>query len=565
MGDGAGDGETEPFLLSVSVPAPGVRELVVGVRSALDGSIRQAPMTRDDPSHTGWWSASVPASAGDRYWLMADGVGPLVDPSTNDLVMDHGQPFGVVRTAPWPVRPRLGYHHHHPVIYELHVRGFAHTFSGMIERLPYLADLGVQVIELMPVHPFDDGDNYWGYMPIVWGAIHRPYASGDDAPQELADLIEAAHRHGIEVWLDVVFNHTGEGDRHTWTFHGLGDDGVYRRDAVGALTNDTGCGNDINALSPVARHLIFQALHRFADLGIDGFRFDLASILTRDGGELVHRIGHWAAARGVSLVAEPWDLAAYQVGAGFADQRWSQWNDRFRDDVRRFLRGEAGMVPAMIERVSGSPDLFDGRAWRSLNYVASHDGLTLHDLTTVTDDRHLAWDCGDELRGQQICNAFSYLLMSSGAAMFQMGDEMGRSLGGLDNPYDLDGPTNWLDWGLLDRWPELRASVRTLIALRRLADPHHVRCFGVDGDVDTGYESRSLAWSSGALYVMANAWWEPLTFRTQVAGPWVLGHTTSEATTWSSDGTVVVAPRSVTVLVHEGALDDRRHPAQPSD
>jgi glycogen operon protein len=301
------------------------------------------------------------------------------------------------------------------------------------------------------------------------------------------------------------------------------------------------------------RELVLEALERYADLGIDGFRFDLASILTRDGGELVRRIGDWAERRGVRLIAEAWDLAAYQVGRGFPDARWAQWNDRFRDDVRGFARGEAGLVPAMVQRVHGSPELFDGQAWRSVNFVDAHDGLCLHDLTTVTDDRHRSWDCGPELRMQQLKNYFTYLLLSAGAAMFVQGDEFARTQQGHDNPYDVDGPISWVDWTRLEAWRPLREHVQQLLRLRRRLDHDDVRVFGVSGGPDFGYESRSLAWRSGDVYVMANSWWEPLEF--QVADPvtWRMEVATSPDTVRRDDGTVVVAPRSMVVLLADHA------------
>jgi glycogen operon protein len=543
--------------LTVSVHAPDARELTLTVRSRRDGQLVTTPMARSTTQDQGTWSATVPAVDGDHYWLMADGVGPLVDPAACQVAMIGGRPLGVVRTEPWPRVPPLEPHRRaeHPVIYEVHVKGFARTFAGLVHTLPYLAELGVDVIELMPIHPFDTSDNYWGYMPIVWGALHEPYAAGTDAAAELAALTTAAHAHGLEVWADVVFNHTGEGDpsRTTWSLRGLDDAHAYLRNPDGSYNDDAGCGNVADPSDPNIRALVLQALERYADLGIDGFRFDLASALTRDGGHLVRSIGDWAAARDVRLVAEPWDLAAYQVGHAFPDRRWAQWNDRFREDVRGFLRGEEGLVPGLVERVTGSPHLFDGQAWRSVNFITAHDGLTLHDLTTVTDDRRRAWDCGPELRPQQLANAFCYLLLSAGSAMFVMGDEFARTQDGHDNPYDIDSPLTWVDWGRLDEWRELHDTVRHLLRLRRSVDHSSVRCFGVNGAPDIGYGSRSLAWATGPLYVCANAWWEPLSFHVQTDGPWRLELATSPDTRLIGTATVEVAPRSVAVLVRSDA------------
>jgi isoamylase len=541
--------------LSVSVRAPSAGRVVVCIRPAAGGEVRSVPCTRSgavasDDGHTSWWRAATTAHAGDLYWLEVDDGEALVDPSAEALTFVDGRPVGVVRGADWPSRPQLGRTMAHPVVYETHVRGFARTFAGMHERLAYLADLGVDVIELMPVHPFDTRDNYWGYMPIVWGAVHQPYATGPDAAAELADLVAAAHEHGLAVWLDVVFNHTGEGDRAhpTWSLRGL-DPSAYRTRPDGSPFDDSGCGNDADPAHPWVRALVLEALERYADLGIDGFRFDLASLLTRDGGELARRIGDWADERGVTLVAEAWDLASYQVGDGFPDRRWRQWNDRFRDDVRGFVRGEAGLVAAMAQRVQGSPDLFGDQAWRTVNFVTAHDGLCLYDLTAVTDDRHRAWDCGPDLRPQQLRNHLTHLLLSAGAAMFVMGDEFARTQHGHDNPYDVDGPISWVDWHRLVEWHDLHAYVQALLRARRHLDHDAVQVYGVHGETDLGHDSRSLAWRSGDVYVMANSWWEPLVFHVVAPGTWRLELASSPDTEQRSDGTVVVAPRSTAVLM----------------
>jgi len=415
------------------------------------------------------------------------------------------------------------------------------------------------VIELMPVHPFDTSDNYWGYMPLVWGAVHRPYAHGSDAPTELADFVAAAHAHEIEVWLDVVFNHTGEGEaaKPTLSLRGIDDSHAYLHRPDGTYNNDSGTGNVSNPADPNIRHLILAALDRFANLGIDGFRFDLASLLTRDGGGLIAQITDWAARRDVRLIAEPWDLAAYQLGEW--EPPWLQWNDRFRDDVRGFVRGEPGKVAAVMQRVQGSPDLFvgaaDGAATPSVNFITAHDGLTMHDLTLVTSDHHHSWDTGDALRMQQLKNYFTMLLLSSGAAMFVMGDEFARTQSGLDNPFNIDSPVTWVDWTRLESWSELHDYVQALLRLRRAHRPTDFEFYGAtQSHPDIGWESRSIAWSAGGLYVMANAWWEPLKFELQENGPWTIELSTSPSTSPSRTASfdrgaaLTVAPRSMIVL-----------------
>lgn len=504
--------------------------------SSLDTSV--VAMVRS--SEESEWHGEAEADEGDVYWFVADGVGPLLDPQSMDVVMTPVGPHSVVRTR-WPKQPPLAVQHRDPVVYEVHVRGFAATFAGCAERLAYLADLGVNVIELMPVHPFDPSDNYWGYMPLVWGAVHRPYAASDDAPGELASFVEAAHSHGLEVWLDVVVNHTGEGDATmpTLSLRGLDDANAYLHRADGSYIDDSGCGNDSNPADPYIRHLVVSALDRFADLGIDGFRFDLASLLTRDGGGLVDRITQWATHRRVRLIAEPWDLAAYQVGKW--PPPWLQWNDRFRDEVRGFVRGEPGLVHAVMKRLQGSPDLFAAAPDCSVNFVTAHDGLTMHDLTIVTSDHHHSWDCGDALRLQQLKNYFTMLLLSAGTPMFVMGDEFARTQDGHDNPYNIDSEVTRVDWSRLDSWSELHDYVRRLLRLRLLHPPANFRFYGLDSVPDTSPESRVLAWTAGGVYVMVNAGWESASFVFQEDGPWL------EALSSVAPHDTTLAPRSVVV------------------
>ena len=520
-------------------------------------TVSETVMARQPEGPT--WFGEAEADDGDLYWFVADGVGPLLDPDAMDVMLTADGPRSAVRSV-WPTRPRLDAHHLDPIVYELHVRGFAKTFAGCIDRLAYLVDLGVNVIELMPVHPFETSDNYWGYMPLVWGAVHRPYAEGGDAPEELASLVEAAHSHNIEVWLDVVFNHTGEGaaTKPTQSLRGLDNANAYLYRADGAYNDDSGCGNVSNPADPYVQELVLTALGRFADLGIDGFRFDLASLLTRDGGALVGRITSWAADRGVRLIAEPWDLAAYQVGQWSAP--WLQWNDHFRDEVRGFVRGEAGLVEAVIARVQGSPDLFENAmesiAGGSVNFLTAHDGLTMHDLTVVTSDHHHAWDCGDGLRMQQLKNYFTMLLLSAGTPMFVMGDEFARTQQGLVNPYDIDSEVTWVDWGRLTAWQGLHEHVQALLRLRQSHPPTDFRFYGAAGAPDTSSESRSVAWSASGLYVMANAWWEAVDFELQEPGPWAVALSTDATQTVNRSAaettSITVAPRSMMVWQRAG-------------
>jgi glycogen operon protein len=545
------------------IHAPAAQTVVVWVQPAEGAAPVPTAAIRTDE---GWsddvWVATLAIADGDTYWLVVDDGVPLLDPHCRALVHTPDGPRSMWR-APWPAHAQGSPLAAAPIVYELHVRGFGRTFGGVAERLDRVVAAGANVVELMPVHPFDPSDNYWGYMPLVWGAVHGEYGTDAlHAAEECAALIAAAHDRGLHVWLDVVFNHTGEGDATmpTRSLRGLDDAHLYRHHPDGRYVDDSGCGNDIDPSHPYVRALVLEALDRYADLGFDGFRFDLASLLTRDGGGLVQQITEWAAGRRVTLVAEPWDLGAYQVGAAVWPASWLQWNDRFRDDVRGFLRGEPGLVGAIRQRVSGSDDLFsagndgegvgagDGAA-RSLNFVTAHDGLTLHDLTMVTSDRHRSWDCGDQLRPQQLQNYFTMLLLSAGTPMWVMGDEFARTQGGHDNPYDIDGPISWVDWRRATEWAGLTAFVRELVALRQACPPgaDGFRFHGVGAAIDESYESRSIAWSSAGLYVMVNAWWEPLTFTVQEPGRWQHELATASPTV-DGPGVFTLAPRSIVVL-----------------
>ena len=529
-------------LRRIRVHAPDAITMKIGTAN---GSVHA---TRE-PGGTGEWVAEFEAVVGDQYWLSVNNGQALLDPNCWALVHTADGPRSVVREA-WARHPQGSPLTTPPIVYELHVRGFGRTFRGCIEHLDHVASVGANVIELMPVHPFDNSDNYWGYMPLVWGAVHGEYAADAlHAAEELAELITAAHERGMHVWLDVVFNHTGEGDATlpTRSLRGLDDANAYRLQHDGSYFNDSGCGNDINPTNSNVRFLIMEALNRYADLGVDGFRFDLAPLLARDRSELIEQITTWSVERGVTLVAEPWDLASYTLGSPMWPTGWLQWNDRFRDDIRGFLRGEAGLVAVVQERVQGSYDLFvDGPA-SSLNFVAAHDGLTMHDLTTVTSDHHYSWDCGDEKRLQQLKNYFALLLLSAGTPMWVMGDEFARTQQGHQNPYNIDGPLSWVDWERADEWKELTEFVRDVVRLRREHPPADFRFYGAKGDVDEAHESRSIAWCSNDLYVMVNAWWLPVTFTAQEPGEWTFVLATAPHDV-AQAGSMTVAPRSVVIL-----------------
>ena len=550
------------------------------------------------------WKGEVPVGA--RYLLLIDGDRPVLDPRATEVWFPQGHsraaaevggehatfPRAVAR--PWPTeRPQR--HTDRPlVVYEAHVRGLtkrrdrsdAGTFRAAIDELPRLRELGVSVLELLPVHQFDpDEGNFWGYMPLVFGAIHRQYAATDDPAGELAELVDAAHAHDIEVWLDVVLNHTTEEDRTgpTYSLRALAEREYYVVDADGVYLDDAGTGNVVDATSPPARRLMMEALDRLADLGVDGFRFDLAAVLARDP-DFVRSIGDWGERRDIRLVAEPWDMARYLLGPDFPDQRWMQWNGEFRDDVRGFLRGEPGMVSRVAKRLSGSPDLF-GSPMTSLNFVTAHDGFSMYDLVSY-DHRHNeanGWDNTDghhdnrswnsgwegdvgvpdsvlELRERRIRNAMCLLLLSHGVPMFTAGDEFARTQGGNNNAYNQDNETSWIDWERAAESADLERFVRRLTELRSahpiLADPAPwddlVTVHGATGGPDESFESRSIAWSVDGLYVMANMWWEPVEFEVQASGDWWVVVDTNDP--WAppvgsrAGERVTVGPRSIVVL-----------------
>jgi isoamylase len=479
------------------------------------------------------------------------------------------------------------------VIYELHVAGFTRhpssgvaagkrgTYAGLVEKIPYLQELGVTAVELLPVFQFDPQDapagftNYWGYSPVSFFAPHAAYSSRPDplGPlDEFRDMIKAFHRAGIEVILDVVFNHTAEGDQRgpTLCYRGLANNFYYMLEPDGeTFANYSGCGNTFNANNPIVRRLIIDSLHHWVrEMHVDGFRFDLASILARDeqgrpleDPPLLWDIETDPALAGIKLIAEAWDAAGlYQVGSFIGDS-WKEWNGRFRDDVRSFLRGDPGTVSRFASRLLASPDIYghqEREPEQSVNFVTCHDGFTLNDLVSYNHkhneangeenrdgaDHNLSWNCGAEgptddpaveaLRNRQVKNFLALTLLALGAPMLLMGDEVRRSQGGNNNSYCQDNEIGWFDWELPARHADVHRFVRLLIAARlkrdlAVEDPdltlnqilgqarlawHGVRL----GQPDWGDDSHSIAltaWSLTrrfAFHLMVNAWWEPLEF-----------------------------------------------------
>ncbi len=493
------------------------------------------------------------------------------------------------------------------IIYEMHPRGFTRhlssgvkhpgTFEGLIEKLDYLKDLGVNCIELMPVFEFDEwenrrvnpttGDtlcNYWGYSTVGFFAPKSGYAATGKFGKQSAEfksMVRALHESGMQVMLDVVFNHTAEGGEGgpVISFKGIDNKTYYMLDKDGTYLNFTGCGNTINCNHPVVRDFVLESLrHWSSEYHIDGFRFDLASVLGRsmDGSPLsnpplLETLAHDPVLSHCDLVAEAWDAGGlYQVGSFPSYGRWGEWNGKYRDAARRFLKGDPGSVAEMVQRIMGSPDLYKagGRPPQaSVNFITCHDGFTLADLFSYNEKHNLengeanrdgtsdnnSWNCGEEgpsenpeisaLRIRLRKNAMALLMLSQGTPMLLMGDECGRTQRGNNNAYCHDAEWNWLNWNLLESEKEMLEFTRRMIAFRK-AHPSLRRTDWLTGidQIGSGYpdiswhgiipwkpdwsfQSRSLAFMLCGrhskrlpggrcefIYFAMNSWQEPLSF-----------------------------------------------------
>jgi isoamylase len=485
------------------------------------------------------------------------------------------------------------------VVYEMHVRGFTShpssgiaqekrgTYAGLIEKIPYLEELGITAVELLPVFQFDPHDcppglvNYWGYAPVSFFSPHQAYSSrpnGSGPVEEFRDMVKALHRAGIEVILDVVFNHTTEGNHSgpTLSFKGIDNPTYYILDAdLSRYADYSGTGNTLNANNPIVRRMIVDSLRYWVEeMHVDGFRFDLASILARDssGRPLANPPVLWdiesdPALAGTKMIAEAWDAAGlYQVGS-FVGDSWKEWNGKFRDDVRSFFRSDPGSVRRIADRLLGSPELYGHKqreAEQSVNFVTCHDGFTLNDLVSY-DQKHnqengegnrdgandnRSWNCGvegpsldpaiEKLRNRQVKNFLTVTMLSLGLPMILMGDEVRRTQGGNNNAYCQDNEISWLDWRLLDQHADLHRFVRLLLErrLRRQIAPEQEReslnqliekavkaWHGVKlNQPDWSDDSHSLAFSAEIrreellFYLILNAYWESLEFELPAIG-----------------------------------------------
>ncbi len=509
-----------------------------------------------DPDLNRWgdiWSVFVPgAGPGQLYHYQADGPhepqrghrfdpqARLIDPYAKALAGHFlSAEDGIVRPPKcvviddefdWQGDRHLRIPLAETVIYELHVRGFTRarssgvehpgTYLGVIEKIPYLKSLGVTAVELMPVNEFPiydclgqkpDRPNYWGYDPMAFFAPHRGYAAGSEPGcqvREFKQMVRALHEAGIEVILDVVFNHTAEGNEFgpTFGFKGLENRVYYMlENGGGNYRNYTGCGNTLNGNHPIVRELIFHCLrHWVHNYHVDGFRFDLASILSRDrqgninpNPPVVEAIAEDPLLADTKIIAEAWDAAgAYQVGS-FANLRWAEWNGRYRDDLRKFWRSDPNMIGPLATRLAGSSDLYQSsgrQPYHSINFITSHDGFPLNDLVSYNDKHNEANDEGNrdgdnnnysynygvegptrrkaikETRLRQIKNQLASLMLSQGVPMLTAGDECRRTQGGNNNAYCQDNAISWFNWRLTQRHADLLRFCQALIAFRK-AEP----------------------------------------------------------------------------------------------
>ncbi len=480
------------------------------------------------------------------------------------------------------------------VIYELHMRGFtrhassdvAHpgTFLGLTEKIPYLKALGITAVQLMPVMEFDEMDNpnrhpvtgerlrnYWGYSTQSFFAPKAAYAANiGEQVLEFKTMVKAFHEAGIEVILDVVYNHTSEGNENgpALSFRGLDNSLYYMLDRQGRYLNYSGCGNTLKCNHPLVRDLIIESLVYWVDeMHVDGFRFDLASILGRDvNGEvltdppLLRHIAEHPQLAGTKLLAEAWDAAGLsQVGQFPSWGRWAEFNGYFRDDVRRFLRSEPGMLPALARRISGSPDIYraDVGPHHSINFVTCHDGFSLHDLVSYNHKHNwanaehnrdgwndnLSYNCGHEgathdphilaLRQRQMRNFLTMLLLSQGVPFLSQGDEFGRTQQGNNNAYCQDNELSWVDWSLAKTNAGLVRFTRMMIELRKrffCIDRDHfinrITWHGPRGEADWSNACRSLAFhlhghgTQPNLFVIFNSHWEAQLFRLPANPGW---------------------------------------------
>lgn len=606
------------LLYGAADPVTPLLEYRLDVRANKSGRIWHCWITAERVPHAAYyaWRVEGRHDPGSGYYFDSDKI--LLDPfapavyfppgysrlaATKPGPNDGRAPLGVLPKTDPPVlfrhEPSAPRASHELVVYELHVKGFtmransdvtpAHrgTFAGLVEKIPYLKSLGITAVELMPVHQCDPQEgSYWGYMTLNFFSPHKAYAADQSeggAIEEFREMVAKFHEHGIDVWLDVVYNHTSEAgpDGPTHSYRGVDNQSWYlMTNDRGRYRNETGCGNTFRCDHPVVQTLIISSLmYWIQQMNVDGFRFDLASVFTirEDGSRdldhpsLISEIGFLAARHGVRMIAEAWDIESYLLGRSFPGHNWRQWNGKYRDDLRDFVRGVPGRVGPLMQRLYGSDDLFPDdpqnsyRPFQSLNFITAHDGFCLYDLVAYnskhneanghnnTDgaDDNRSWNCGWEgdvgappevlaLRRQQVKNFFCLLMLSNGTPMFCAGDEFLATRKGNNNPYNQDNEINYLDWALLETNRDIFRFFQQMIAFRK-AHPSigrslywrgDVRWYGAIGrEVDLSPEGHTLAYclrgttvDDDDIYVMVNGSWADKPFRVQDgrAAEWLL-------------------------------------------
>jgi glycogen operon protein len=570
--------------------------LVRGIGQGIQYAYRMACEPNPDPSiHRFDWSArlldpSAKSVAGRPIWGYPD---QAIDPAWKPKYLRRG--VATDDDFDWKGDRPLNTPLSDSVIYELHARGFTRhpssgvqapgTFAGLIEKIPYLQKLGITAVELLPVNEFEETEpdrvnpttgerllNYWGYQPVSFFAPKSSYASTVDGHfviREFKEMVRQLHLAGIEVILDIVLNHTAEGNQTgpTFSFRGI-DNAVYYllKAGTGEYLDFSGCGNTLNCNHPVVREMGLRCLRYWVtEMHVDGFRFDLASILGRgsDGSVLpnapfLEMIAGDPVLADTKIIAEAWDAAGvYQVGSFQSFGRWAEWNAAFRDDIRRFVKSDPGMVSSLAARLVGSPDLYEAshRApQQSINFITCHDGFTLADLVSYSqkhneangganrdgNNENLSWNCGSEgpssaddverLRSRQIKNFATLLLISQGVPLILGGDEFRRSQRGNNNAYCQDNEISWIDWQLQQNHADMHRFFQLLIGFRKrhkslrpnsFTDGPKIEWHGVRlGQPDWSQESRSLAMHlsqkhndlTKEIYLIANSYWNSLTF-----------------------------------------------------
>lgn len=554
------------------------------------------------------------AICGRYNWIDNASFGYDVGSKLKDLSYNKSKNYGIVSKSAvvdvsifdWEGDKPLNIPMKNTIIYEMHVRAFTYhpsskvnnpgTYLGVVEKIPYLKELGITTIELLPVQEFNDEENiktnpvtgerlkqFWGYSTISFFPPDSWYATKKDglaAVFEFKEMVKQLHKAGIEVIMDVVYNHSGEGNEFgpTVSFRGLDNSIYYMLDRGRYYKNYSGCGNTLNCNHPVVRQLIMDSLRYWViDMHVDGFRFDLAAILGRDDKgnwvpnySILSDISHDPILSNTKIIAEGWDAAGLFKVGGFP-ARWAEWNSKFRDDIRSFLKGDNAKTGDVAKRVSGSADLFhygERTPYHSINFITAHDGFTLNDLVSYNDkhneqncennmdgdNNNLSWNCGVEgettdykinmLRDRQMKNMFTLLLISMGTPMILSGDEMKFSKKGNNNTYCHDNELNWLDWGLIDNNREFFEFCKFMINFRKTHPVFQRDTFltgfdstgnklpdiswhGIEvGKPDWGFDSHTIAFmldgsrgetggdfSDNNIYVAINSYWEDLDFQ----------------------------------------------------